>query len=521
MEPFLSVANVSKSFGNLKANNEITVDFYCGEVHVVLGENGAGKSTLMNIIFGLLQPDEGEILIKGKSVKWQNPSDAIKAGIGMVHQHFKLVPNLTVAENIVMGSLDNQLINYKEINTEVGETCKKYGLNLDPESLIYDLSAGQKQQVEILKCLYQEAKLFILDEPTSVLTPQETRGLFETLRKLCNDGRAVIMITHKMDEVMEVSDKITVLKDGRKVGTVERAKASIDELSKMMVGKAISNVKKESSYVDKDAMLQVSNLYYKEKGSSRPSLDSISFNVHKGEIFGVVGVAGNGQKELVDSLSGLLKVDAGEAYLDGKDIINQPRSRILNMGLAHIDESRQACLAAELSVMDNSILGRQDNKPFSHSSGIRILNFKQIREYIQALINDYSIKTKCHSDPVKYLSGGHQQRLVLGREISKEPLLIIADKPTYGLDISADAYVRSKLVEICNEKKVAVLLVANELDMAFELCDRFMVMYCGRNMGIYKPEDISVEEVGLLMMGRSLDHKESMCSNDVRGGGVI
>ena len=491
--------DITKRFPGVIANDKVCFEARVGEIHALLGENGAGKTTLMNILSGFYKADEGEIYVYGRKVKIRTPKDALELGIGMVHQFFRLVPALTVVENIMLGMkpMWHPFLNTSRVKKEIEEISKRYGLKIDPNAKVWQLSMGERQRVEIVKVLYRGAKILILDEPTSVLTPQEVEQLFKTLRKLKEEGKTIIFITHKLNEVMRISDRVTVLRDGRVVGTVKTSETNVKELARMMVGREVFlKFEKKPVQLGK-TVLEVINLHaLNDKGL--PALKGVSFTVRKGEIFGIAGVAGNGQKELAEVITGLRKATKGKILINGKDITNKPPMAVINEGVAYIPDDRMGlALAPDLGVSENLIMKSYRSRQISSKIFLREDIIKRVTS---KLVSDYDIVTPSLSTPVKFLSGGNQQRLVLAREISIEPSLLIAFDPTRGLDIAATEFIRKKLLE--ERERAAVLLISEDLEEVMGLSDRIAVLYEGEIMGIVPAEKADIEEIGLMMAGQ-------------------
>jgi len=503
--PAIEMRAITKKFPGVIANDKIDFTVEKGEIHGLLGENGAGKTVLMNILYGLYKADEGRILIDGKEAEIDSPSTAIELGIGMVHQHFMVVPSLTVAENIVLGNAPTKnkvLLDMGKTLNSVKEFCDRYKLEVDLKAPIYALPVGVQQRVEILKALYRGADILILDEPTSVLTPQEVDELFKATRALKEQGKTVVFISHKLREVLAICDRITVLRRGRVVGTVKAGETNISELAKMMVGREVFFTFNKKQPETKRIVLRVENL---EASSDRdlPALRGVSFEVSAYEILGIAGVEGNGQTELVEALTGLRKAKSGHIQLDGIDITQAPPSKRIQLGTSHVPEDRQKRgLIMDFSVMENLILGSHNRPPFA-TSLIRI-DIEEASNYARKLIEEFSIKTPDKDTPARHLSGGTQQRLVLAREFSRNPKLIVASQPTRGLDVGATEFVRGKLVDMRNHG-CAVLLISADLDEIWALSDRIAVMYEGKIVAVKYPEKTSEAELGLLMAGGKAD----------------
>ena len=494
----LQARNITKKFPGVLANDHINFDLKKGEIHTLLGENGAGKSTLMNILDGIYYPNEGEIYIKGKKAHIRSPFDSMRHGIGMIHQHFMLVDTLTVLENVVLGLKDQGFfINKKQIATKILEISDRYNFDLKPFSKIWQLSVGEQQRVEIVKMLFRGANILILDEPTAVLTPQESEALFRILKRMKNEGKSIIFISHKLDEVMEISDRITVLRKGKVVGTVDKNETNSVELAKMMVGREVLFRLQRKPLERGKEVLKVEDVEtYNDRGIK--ILNKIGLTVHKGEIFGLAGIAGNGQKELAQVITGLRKTTNGKVYLLGKDITNQHPLVIANSGTNYIPPDRlKVGLVPNLSSIDNVILRRYRKNPIG--SGI-LINYKKAREYTESLIDKFNIMVPRIDAPVKLLSGGNMQKLLLAREISENPSLLIAVHPTRGLDIGATEFIRKKLLEV-RDSGMAVLLISEDLDEILMISDRIGVIYEGRITGIMDAKNADVHKIGLLMAG--------------------
>ncbi len=494
----LAIKNIYKEFPGVIANNNISIDFNCGEVHGLLGENGAGKTTLMNIIYGIYRPDRGEIFIDDKKVEIKSPKDAINHGIGMVHQHFMLVQNHTVCENIILGLKNAAKINpAKKFAKQIIQISEKYGLKVNPEAKIWQLSAGEQQRVEIIKALIRGAKFLILDEPTSVLTPLEAESLFKTILRLKKDGIGIIFISHKLDEVFAICDKITVLREGKVVDSLKPDSTDKINLAKLMVGKDISFNYKKNKFSSEKVALEVQNLWVKgDKGIY--TIKDISFHINEGEILGVAGVSGNGQKELIEAITGLRKSEKGEIKIFGKSIGKKSAKDISNMKVAHIPEERLRYGAvANFPLYDNLILKSYDKEKFSKNG---FINYKHVKECTDDIIKKYNVITPSIDTQIKLLSGGNIQKFICAREFEEQPKIIIAAHPTYGLDIAATDFIRKLLLQKKDEG-CAILLVSEDLDEILNISDRVIVMFSGQINGQFIPEKISIEEIGLMMAG--------------------
>jgi len=499
MADLLSLKHITKTFPGVLANDSIDFTLKKGEIHSLLGENGAGKTTLMNILYGLYTPDAGEIFIDGKKTEIHSPSDALRCGIGMVHQHFMLIPVMSVCENIILGNetKKNGLINVEEAHNRIETLSKRYNFDLNPTDMVKDLPIGTQQRVEILKALYREANVLILDEPTAVLTPQESEELFTILRSLKQEGKSIIFISHKLKEALEISDVITVLRDGKLVGSVAPDQADEAQLARMMVGrevilKVIKQKKKPGAPV-----LQVKGIGVNDRRGVRV-VDGIDFSVRQGEIYGIAGVQGNGQTELVEALTGLLSFTSGEIIIDGKSLKGDNPREVIELGVAHIPEDRQKYgLVLPYPVRDNLILCSYYKKPFSKRFG---LNFPYITEASGRLLEEFDIKAPGILTTTETLSGGNQQKTVVARELSREIKLLIASQPTRGLDVGSIEYIHKKIVET-RDSGCAVLLVSSELDEILSLSDTIGVIYKGRIVKTLAGEKATKEQLGLLMAG--------------------
>ncbi|MFD3155861.1 ABC transporter ATP-binding protein [Haloimpatiens sp. FM7330] len=511
MEKVVEMKGITKIFPGTVANDNVDFELLKSETHVLLGENGAGKTTLMNVLYGLYQPEKGEIFVKGKKVKITNPNDAIKLGIGMVHQHFMLVHNFSVAENIVLGIEPKKGLK-TDINKAIADVEKiasQYGFNIDPKAIIEDISVGQQQKVEILKALYRGAEILILDEPTAVLTPQEIEELGVIIDNLKKEGKSVILITHKLKEVMSMSDRVTIIRRGKVTGRVHTKDTSIDELAELMVGRKVQLVvDKKKANIGKE-ILKIEDLHVKDQRGI-PAVKGLNLTVHGGEILGIAGVDGNGQSEFIEALTGLKKPEKGKIVLKGNDIYGKTPREIIDNGIGHIPEDRhKRGLILKYSLYENIVLGRHHKEPFSKKG---VMNYSSIRKYSQDLIKEYDVRTPNDEVPASALSGGNQQKLIVAREISKDPDLLIASQPTRGVDVGAIEFIHKKLVEERDSGK-AVLLVSLELDEVLSLSDRIAVMYDGEIVDILDRKDANEQKLGVLMAGGKLDNKEEV--NDV------
>jgi ABC-type uncharacterized transport system ATPase subunit len=489
---------IVKRFPGVVANDNVDFSLREGEIHALLGENGAGKSTLMNILSGLYRADEGQIFSHGRPVQFNSPRDAISHGIGMVHQHFMLVPTQTVTENLILGQPAPRFrINYRQLEKQVGELSRKFGLAVDPQAKIWQLSVGEQQRVEILKMLYQGANILIMDEPTAVLTPQEVSELFDTLRHMAASGQSIIFISHKLDEVLAIADRVTVLRRGRVVATVEGQQASKAELARLMVGREVLFLVEKAPAQPGPEVLAIENLAC-QNDRGLPALRELSLTVRAGEVVGLAGVAGNGQTELAEVITGLRPASAGRVMVQGREVTNQPATATIDRGLAYIPADRTGVGSApNLDLVDNLILKTYRRPPIG--AGWRI-NLALARAQAAQLIEQFDVKTPNVDLPARSLSGGNLQKLILAREISRQPKVIIAVYPTRGLDVGAIETVHQMLIDE-RDRGAGILLISEELDELFALSDRIAIIYEGQIVGQVPPEDERVEEIGLMMAG--------------------
>ena len=497
----IEMINITKEFPGIIANDNITLQVKKGEIHALLGENGAGKSTLMSVLFGLYQPEKGIIKKDGQEVKIKNPNDANDLGIGMVHQHFKLVEDFTVLENIVLGmeTTKHGVLKMDDARKKVMELSERYNLSIDPDSKIEDITVGMQQRVEILKMLYRDNEVLIFDEPTAVLTAAEIDELLNIMKNLIGEGKSIIFITHKLNEIKRAADRCTVLRKGKYIGTVEVAETSKEELSRMMVGRDVSFEVDKSPSNPGNVILEVKNLSVKSNTSQKSLLNNVSFKVRAGEILSIAGIEGNGQSELVYAITGLMKSNGGEIILNGKNIENESiRNRTLT-GMGHIPEDRHKHgLVLDYTLAENMILQTYFKEPFQKNG---FLQNNEIEKYSDRLIKQFDVRSGQGSDTVaRSMSGGNQQKAIIAREIDRDPMLLVAVQPTRGLDVGAIEYIHKQLVNERDEGR-AVLMVSLELDEVMNVSDRILVIYEGELVGEFKPEEITVEELGLYMSG--------------------
>jgi simple sugar transport system ATP-binding protein len=501
MDTVLEMKDITKVFPGVIANDHISFDVRPGEVHALLGENGAGKSTLMNILSGLYHPDEGEIFVKGQKVRFESPKEAIDQGIGMVYQHFMLIPPLSVVENIILGMKQPKepMIDFNGASRRIKEYAEKYDLDVDPHALVSQLTVGQEQRVEIIKALYRGAEILVLDEPTAVLTPQETEELFNMIRQFTKQNYSVIFISHKIDEVTHISDRISVLRQGKNVATIENEGVSKGELAKLMVGRDVDfTVQKEESKAG-ECILRLEDVSALNV-RGREALKEINLELYKGEILGVAGVDGNGQSELVEVITGLRHVSGGRISIGGYDVTNNDPRKILEKGVGHVPEDRHLRgLIMDMDLKENFILHDYHVPPHTRRS---FLDWNYIREHTKELIQEYDVRAPSDAIMAKNLSGGNQQKLILARELHREPELLIAMHSTRGLDVGAIEYVHSKILEQ-RAAGTGILYVSTEIEEVMNLSDRIAVMSHGEIMGIVKPSEVSIEELGLMMAGHA------------------
>lgn len=494
----VEMQGIVKTFPGVLACNQIDFDIRGGEVHSLLGENGAGKSTLMKVLYGMLRPDEGTIRIDGREVSFHSPADAIHAGIGMIHQHFMLVPTMTVAQNVALGQPSSRgaFLDLDRVSERIRALSAEYCLRVDPDDLVAHLSVGEQQRVEIIKALYLGASIIILDEPTAVLTPQEVDDLFGVLRNLVAEGHGLVFISHKLHEVTSLSTRVSVLRDGHFMGTRDAGNLDRHELVKMMVGRDLKEIVPRDSIAG-EKKLTVHDLYvYGDRGTE--VVAGVSFDLHAGEILGIAGVAGNGQRELAEALIGVRPVTSGEIVLDDVQITNEKLNKRIDLGMAMIPEERmQDGAIKDFTVQENVFL--HDHADSAFRSGI-FLRFKKMEEHARRLVEDFKVKTPSLETPIRNLSGGNIQKVIMARELSRKPRVLIASQPTRGVDIGASEYIRERLL-IQRDNGTAILLISEDLDELFSLSDRIAVIYEGRLMDVCNRDETTVQALGLLMAG--------------------
>ena len=490
--------DICKSFHGIHANKDINLHVKSGEILGLLGENGAGKTTLMNILYGLYQPDSGQIKINGSPIRINTPVESINHGIGMVHQHFMLIQNHSVLENIALGYKDTPFFFPKiKLRKRVEEFSKQFDFKMDLDQRVWQLSAGEQQRIEIIKALLNGADLLILDEPTSVLTPVEIKELISILRQMKAEGHMIIFISHKLDEIMDICDRVTVLQKGQIVGHADTADTDKKALARMMVGRdVVFNIDKEKLAPGKK-VLSVQDIHVTgDKGM--PAVKGISFELFENEIFGIAGVAGNGQRELAEAITGIRKINSGSVWMNGKDITNKSPRHIYDNGVSHVPEERiRFGIAPGLFLYDNAILKQHHLKKFSKRY---FLKYSQVKNHTKTIISEFKVATHSINNQIRNLSGGNIQKLILGREISEQPRLLVASHPTYGLDVGATQFLREHLLEL-RKQGSSVLLFSEDLEEIFALCDRVAVIFAGEFMGILNSDDKRLSDIGLMMAG--------------------
>ena len=498
-ENVIEMREITKIFGEFVANDKINLELRKGEIHALLGENGAGKSTLMNMLAGLLEPTSGEIVVNGKSEKLDSPSKAASLGIGMVHQHFMLVEAFTVAENIILGSevTNKGILDLKKANADILELSERYGLAVDPTAKVEDISVGAQQRVEILKTLYRGADILIFDEPTAVLTPAEILELMDIMKTLVKEGKSIILITHKLDEIRAVADRVTVIRRGKSIQTVSIEGATNKDLAEMMVGRSVSFVTEKEEAQPKEVVLQISDLVVNENRGV-PAVKELSLDVRAGEIVGIAGIDGNGQSELIQAITGLRKVKSGSIKIKGQEVVGLSPRKITEMNVSHVPEDRHRDgLVLEMMLSENIALQTYYKEPLSKNGA---LNYNQINSYARKLMEEFDVRAANEIVPASALSGGNQQKAIIAREVDRNPDLLIVSQPTRGLDVGAIEYIHKRLISE-RDKGKAVLVVSFELDEILNLSDRIAVIHDGKIQGIVKPSETNKQELGILMAG--------------------
>ncbi|HEU6158520.1 ABC transporter ATP-binding protein [Streptococcus pneumoniae] len=506
-ENVIEMRDITKVFGGFVANNKINLHLRKGEIHALLGENGAGKSTLMNMLAGLLEPTSGEIAVNGQVVNLDSPSKAASLGIGMVHQHFMLVEAFTVAENIILGSelTKNGVLDIAGASKEIKALSERYGLAVDPSAKVADISVGAQQRVEILKTLYRGADILIFDEPTAVLTPSEIDELMAIMKNLVKEGKSIILITHKLDEIRAVSDRVTVIRRGKSIETVEIAGATNADLAEMMVGRSVSFKTEKQASKPKEVVLSIKDLVVNENRGV-PAVKNLSLDVRAGEIVGIAGIDGNGQSELIQAITGLRKVESGSIELKGDSIVGLHPRQITELSVGHVPEDRHRDgLILEMMISENIALQTYYKEPHSKNG---ILNYSNITSYAKKLMEEFDVRAASELVPAAALSGGNQQKAIIAREIDRDPDLLIVSQPTRGLDVGAIEYIHKRLIEERDNGK-AVLVVSFELDEILNVSDRIAVIHDGKIQGIVSPETTNKQELGVLMAGGNLGKEKS------------
>ncbi|VJV09045.1 ABC transporter ATP-binding protein [Streptococcus pneumoniae] len=506
-ENVIEMRDITKVFGGFVANDKINLHLRKGEIHALLGENGAGKSTLMNMLAGLLEPTSGEIAVNGQVVNLDSPSKAASLGIGMVHQHFMLVEAFTVAENIILGSelTKNGVLDIAGASKEIKALSERYGLAVDPSAKVADISVGAQQRVEILKTLYRGADILIFDEPTAVLTPSEIDELMAIMKNLVKEGKSIILITHKLDEIRAVSDRVTVIRRGKSIETVEIAGATNADLAEMMVGRSVSFKTEKQASKPKEVVLSIKDLVVNENRGV-PAVKNLSLDVRAGEIIGIAGIDGNGQSELIQAITGLRKVESGSIELKGDSIVGLHPRQITELSVGHVPEDRHRDgLILEMMISENIALQTYYKEPHSKNG---ILNYSNITSYAKKLMEEFDVRAASELVPAAALSGGNQQKAIIAREIDRDPDLLIVSQPTRGLDVGAIEYIHKRLIEERDNGK-AVLVVSFELDEILNVSDRIAVIHDGKIQGIVSPETTNKQELGVLMAGGNLGKEKS------------
>ncbi|MFW5457558.1 ABC transporter ATP-binding protein [Streptococcus hyovaginalis] len=503
----IEMREITKVFGDFVANDKINLNLQKGEIHALLGENGAGKSTLMNMLSGLLEPTSGEIVVKGQSVSIDSPSKASHLGIGMVHQHFMLVEAFTVAENIVLGNemTSGISLDMKKAHQEITELSEKYGLAVNPKAKVADISVGAQQRVEILKTLYRGADILIFDEPTAVLTPAEITELMSIMKNLTKEGKSIILITHKLDEIRAVADRVTVIRRGKSIETVAVGDSTSEELAEMMVGRSVSFTTAKQASIPGDVVLAIENLVVDENRGV-PAVKDLSLEVRAGEVVGIAGIDGNGQSELIQAITGLRKVKSGHITIKGTDITKLSSRKITELSVGHVPEDRHRDgLVLDMTLAENIALQTYYKEPLSKNG---ILNYNKINDYAKQLMAEFDVRGASELVAARGFSGGNQQKAIIAREIDRDPDLLIVSQPTRGLDVGAIEYIRKRIIEERTNGK-AVLVVSFELDEILDLSDRIAVIHDGRIQGIVLPEMTNKQELGILMAGGVIEKEAS------------
>ena len=506
-ENVIEMREITKVFGEFVANDKINLELRKGEIHALLGENGAGKSTLMNMLAGLLEPTSGEIVVNGQVVKLDSPSKAASLGIGMVHQHFMLVEAFTVAENIILGSelTKNGVLDIARATREINELSERYGLAVDPSAKVADISVGAQQRVEILKTLYRGADILIFDEPTAVLTPSEIDELMAIMKNLVKEGKSIILITHKLDEIRAVSDRVTVIRRGKSIETVEIVGATNADLAEMMVGRSVSFKTVKQAPQPKEVVLSIKDLVVNENRGI-PAVKNLSLDVRAGEIVGIAGIDGNGQSELIQAITGLRKIESGSVELKGQSIVGLHPRQITELSVGHVPEDRHRDgLVLEMMISENIALQTYYKEPLSKKG---ILNYTNIIGYAKQLMQEFDVRAASEIVPASALSGGNQQKAIIAREVDRNPDLLIVSQPTRGLDVGAIEYIHKRLIQERDNGK-AVLVVSFELDEILNVSDRIAVIHDGKIQGIVTPETTNKQELGVLMAGGELEKEKS------------
>ena len=509
----IEMRNITKQFGDFKANDNINLQIRKGEIHALLGENGAGKSTLMNVLSGLLQPTSGQIYMDGQPVTIANPTDAKRLGIGMVHQHFMLVDAFTVTENIILGDEPTKsgFLDKKKSVEDLKRISEQYGMEVNPDALISDISVGMQQRVEILKTLYRGANILIFDEPTAVLTPQEIDELIMTMKELVKEGKSIIIITHKLDEIKKVADRCTVIRRGKSIETVNVKDVSSQQLADLMVGRSVSFKTEKEPSDPKEVILSIQDLHVKDNRGLE-AIKGLDLDVRAGEVVGIAGIDGNGQTELIQAITGLKKIESGKVSLRDKDITNLKPRQITESSVGHVPEDRHKYgLVLDMTLSENIALQTYYHEPFSKNG---VLNYSYMDSYARKLIEEYDVRTTSEHAQAKSLSGGNQQKAIIAREMDRDPELLIVSQPTRGLDVGAIEYIHKRLINH-RDKGNAVLVVSFELEEILNVSDRIAVIHAGQIVGIVDPKETTENELGLLMAGYTLEEARRELGTEV------